>query len=192
MATKSTKTFPAAADIYAARYADGLTWAEMRSHFSVSARSSRFLSECVAFVNADAELLAKHPEMAFIEVGGDKYADVGAEARELIRAERERGVGLAMLRERTGLSMAVLRKIVGEEVGTTSRVAWGARYSGKTKPTEEATEATEEATEPVSLVKATPEPTPEPEAPQTTPEVVEEPKADAPKRAPRRRRTAKK
>jgi hypothetical protein len=175
MATSTTKTFPAGDAIYVARYEEGLTWSEMRAHFAVSARSSRFLSECVAHVNATPDLLDKHPEMAFIVVGGDKYEDVGREARDLIRDERKRGVGLAMLRERTGLTMAVLRKIVGEEVGSTARQAWGARYHGK-RPVE-------------------PEVTPE-----TTPEVVEEAKPEvkptvepsAAKKAPTRRRRAKK
>jgi hypothetical protein len=181
MAT-TTKQFPSGDAIYVARYEEGLTWSEMRAHFAVSARSSRFLSECVAHVNATPELLERHPEMALIPVGGEKYEDVGREARDVIRAERSRGVGLAMLRERTGLTMAVLRKIVGEEVGTTSRVAWGARYAGKRTVTEDAPEG-----------EATPESTPEADAPEATPEVVEEttPEPSAEKAAPRRRRRQK-
>ena len=191
MAT-TTKQFPAANLIYAARYEDGLTWSEMRAHFSVSARSSRFLSECVAYVNADDALLAKHPEMALIPVGGETYVAVGADARATIRAERERGVGLAMLRERTGLTMAVLRKIVGEEVGTTSRVAWGARYAGKAKPEAEATpeggdDAASSETAP-QVVEATTAPEaakPEAAKPEAPAEAAPAPKRRSRKRAPK-------
>src|SRR5262245_50268706 len=99
----STKPFPSGAEIYAARFGEEKkTWNEMREHFSVSARSSRFLAECVAFVQGDAELLAKHPEFSAID-GVDADGTANAAARETIRAERTRGVGFAVLSARTGL-----------------------------------------------------------------------------------------
>jgi hypothetical protein len=144
----STK-FPTGAEIYAARYADGLKWSEMRAQFNVSARSSRFLQECVAFVNGDADLLARHPEMSHIDAD-----PVTAEVRATIKAARAAGQGLSILQARTGLKPADLRKIVGEEVGTTSRVAWGQRYSGKLPVADEATEEAAPADAPVKKTRA--------------------------------------
>ena len=140
----SRSSFPNGAAIYAARYAEGLTWSEMRTRFSVSARSSRFLSECVAYVNGDADLLALHGDLAYIDVAGKTAATVGPNARDAIRAARSAGQGFSILRERTGLPTAELRKVVGEEVGTTARVAYGQRY-GARKPAETETETTADA-----------------------------------------------
>lgn len=160
----TTKTFPKGEAIYVARFEENLTWSEMRAHFSVSARSSRFLSECVHYVQQNEDLIAKHPEFAAID----------AEDKETIRAERMRGVGLALLVERTGLKMAALRKIVGEEVGTTQRVAWGARYGGRK----------------VTVTEETPDETP---VAQDEPTVVEEvAEAPAAKTTRRRKPSAKK
>jgi len=131
----STK-FPSGAAVYEARYGEGLKWSEMRAKFHVSARSSRFLQECVDHVNRTPALLERHPEMAVLDVEATDF-------RATVKAARESGQGLSILQARTGLKPADLRKIVGEEVGTTSRVAWGQRYSGKIK----VAEATEEAAE---------------------------------------------
>jgi hypothetical protein len=116
----------------------------MRARFSVSARSSRFLSECVAFVNADADLLALHADLAYIDGAGKTAAECTPAAREAIRAARAAGQGLSILRERTGLPTAELRKVVGEEVGTTARVAYGQRY-GARLPQADAEQETEAA-----------------------------------------------
>lgn len=166
----TTKSFPKGEAIYVARFEENLTWSEMRAHFSVSARSSRFLSECVHYVQQNEELIAKHPEFAAID----------ATDKETIRAERMRGVGLALLVERTGLKMAALRKIVGEEVGTTSRVAWGARYGGrKVTVTEENAPVIEEG----ALTE---------EGAQVVEEAIAEVAAEPAKPATRRRSRAKK
>jgi lambda repressor-like predicted transcriptional regulator len=177
--------FPSGSDIFVARFETGLTWSEMRAHFKVSARSSRFLAECVAYVQSDQALLEKHPEFAPID--GDAAMDVDhAEyraTRDFIRAERLRGVGLALLTERSGLKSAQLKKIVGEAdvVGTTTRVAWGARYGGR-KVVEEATEEAPEADE-------------APEAPvveEATPVAEEAPEEAPVKATPVRRRRNRK
>lgn len=188
----STKSFPKGEAIYLARFEEGMTWNEMRAHFSVSARSSRFLEECVAFVQASEELSVKHPEFAAIDP-----AD-----RETIKAERARGVGLALLRERTGLKMGELKKIVGEEVGTTSRVAWGARYAGKKAPVADGVEdAVAEAaailgatgTSAEALLEAASDAVDEMIADGRAPETAEPTDAvdEAPKAKPRRRSRAK-
>jgi len=132
----TSTSFPTGERVYNARYVDGLKWSEMRAHFKVSARSSRFLQEAVAYVNGNAELLERHPEMAYLEADADGF-------REAVKAARTAGQGFSVLQARTGLKPADLRKLVGEEVGTTARVAYGQRYSGKLAATTE--EATEEA-----------------------------------------------
>lgn len=147
-AVTATK-FPSGEAIYTARYVgidtgDGertLKWSEMRAHFKVSARSSRFLQEVVAYVNGVPALLERHPEMAYLNPEADDF-------RAVVKAAREKGQGFNVLRERTGLKIGDLRKLVGEEVGTTSRVAWGQRYAGKLPATEE--EATEAAADAMS------------------------------------------
>lgn len=170
--TVVTKQFPTADRIYAARFGvnvdgtptdgDAMTWNEMRAHFSVSARSSRFLAEVVALVNGSDALLARHPEMAHLEVPGKDTAEWAAFVA-LIRNLREHGQGLAMLEARTGLTKKDLKALVGEAVGTTSRVGFRARYHGKLpKATEETTEesgATEEAAE---TTEDAPAPAPKP------------------------------
>jgi hypothetical protein len=135
-----TSAFPSGERIYAARYGvngEPMTWNAMRSHFHVSARSSRFLQECVDYVNRTPELLEKHPEMAVIDAGD----------RAAIKAAREKGQGFAVLTARTGLKPGELKKIVGEEVGTTARLAYGQRYSGRTPQVEGEADAGEAASE---------------------------------------------
>jgi hypothetical protein len=181
--TRSTGTFPSGAEIYAARFGEGLTWNEVRGKFNASARSSRFLAECVAYVQADAELLEKHPEMAAIDgaAATDVEHDDYRATRDLIRAERTRGVGIALLVARSGLPTAKVKSIVGEEVGTKARIGWGARYGGR-KPAADAEVAEAAAEAAVAEMTET--------VAEVVADAVEVAPAPAEKPAPRRRRKA--
>src|SRR5262245_46980335 len=133
--------FPSGEAIYNARYVgiDGetLSWNEMRAHFKVTARSSRFLQEAVAYVNGNADLIARHPEMVYLDVDASDF-------RATVKMWRVKGQGFAVLQARTGMKPGDLKKLVGEEVGSTARQAYGQRYSGKLPATtEEATEVAE-------------------------------------------------
>jgi len=154
--TVTAATFPTGEAIYTARYvgiklpgdksARTLKWSEMRAHFKVTARSSRFLQEAVDYVNRSEELSKLHPDMVVIP-GADAApdSDQARAMREAIRLARKQGQGFSILQARTGLKPATLRKIVGEEVGSTARQAYGQRYHQKV--VKEATpETTGEAT----------------------------------------------
>jgi len=150
--TVVSATFPSGEAVYTARYVGikpvgetterTLKWSEMRAHFKVTARSSRFLQEAVAYVNASEELKKLHPDMVVIE--GANAPDASDQAREMraaIREARKQGQGFSILQARTGLKPATLRKIVGEEVGSTARQAYGQRYHQKVAKVETTEEA---------------------------------------------------